>query len=69
MPSDLGGSNSIENLWLLCIPCNLKKFNKHPVAWAKSLGLDPQALWPNLTFVREPEHNTLQVTADSVETN
>jgi len=33
MPIKLGGSNSPENLQLLCAPCNLSKSAKHPDVW------------------------------------
>jgi 5-methylcytosine-specific restriction endonuclease McrA len=38
MPLALGGSNSRENLQLLCPPCNLSKHAQHPDAWANSRG-------------------------------
>lgn len=38
MPIDLGGLHTDENLQLLCPKCNLRKFNKDPIAWAKENG-------------------------------
>lgn len=38
MPIALGGSNSPENLQILCPKCNLKKNKKHPDVWAKENG-------------------------------
>jgi len=39
MPLALGGSNGPENLQYLCRPCNQSKGAKHPVVFARSLGL------------------------------
>jgi 5-methylcytosine-specific restriction endonuclease McrA len=39
MPLFLGGSNWISNIQLLCPTCNLKKYKKHPVDWARENGL------------------------------
>lgn len=39
MPIALGGSNLKENLQMLCMPCNRKKYAKHPIAFAQELGL------------------------------
>lgn len=38
MPLSLGGSNYIENIQLLCQPCNNSKYNKHPIVWAQENG-------------------------------
>lgn len=38
MPIVLGGSNSIENIQLLCPPCNNKKRAKDPFVWAQENG-------------------------------
>lgn len=38
MPIDLGGAHADENLQLLCPTCNLRKFNKDPIAWANENG-------------------------------
>lgn len=37
MPISLGGMNTADNLALACRPCNRKKHNKHPDAWAEEL--------------------------------
>lgn len=39
MPLDLGGSNWIRNIQLLCPFCNISKHAKHPVVWAQKNGL------------------------------
>lgn len=39
IPLALGGSNGPENIQLLCPPCNHKKHTKHPIDFARSLGL------------------------------
>lgn len=36
MPIYLGGSSNIENLQLLCMPCNRSKGRKHPEEWLRS---------------------------------
>lgn len=38
MPIALGGSNTDDNIQLLCKSCNLKKHAKHPVDYMQSLG-------------------------------
>lgn len=38
MPLSLGGIHADENLQLLCPTCNIKKHNKHPIAWANENG-------------------------------
>lgn len=38
VPLDLGGSNWISNMQLLCPPCNLKKGAKDPIGWAQEHG-------------------------------
>lgn len=38
MPIALGGSNSIDNIELLCAGCNLKKNAKDPIVWANQNG-------------------------------
>ena len=38
MPLALGGWNGIRNIQLLCPPCNLKKWAKHPIDWAQENG-------------------------------
>lgn len=53
MPLNLGGSDDITNIWLMCIPCNRKKSDKHPIEWALSLNLDPKLLWPHLSLDQE----------------
>lgn len=55
-PLDLDGSDDITNIWLTCIPCNRKKSNKHPIAWARSLGLDPVKLWPLIAVYLEVDY-------------
>lgn len=37
MPLRLGGSNYIENIQLLCRPCNLSKGSKHPAVWLAAM--------------------------------
>ena len=39
MPLTRGGSNSIENIQLLCVPCNLSKGAKDPFIYAQERGL------------------------------
>lgn len=39
VPLALGGSNARANLQYLCQPCNQSKHAKHPIAYARSLGL------------------------------
>lgn len=39
IPLDLGGSNDILNIELLCAGCNLRKSDKDPIAWANERGL------------------------------
>jgi 5-methylcytosine-specific restriction endonuclease McrA len=38
-PLCLGGSNAIENIQLLCPPCNLRKSRKPPERFAREIGL------------------------------
>ena len=38
MPLALGGENYIKNIQLLCPPCNLRKWAKHPIDWARENG-------------------------------
>ena len=38
IPVDLGGTSWITNLQLLCPPCNRRKSNKDPIAWAQENG-------------------------------
>lgn len=38
MPLALGGTNSVQNIQLLCPPCNMRKRDLHPVRWAQSHG-------------------------------
>jgi hypothetical protein len=38
-PVDLGGTSDIRNIVLLCVPCNRRKSNKHPIDWAQENGL------------------------------
>ena len=38
IPVDLGGTNWITNLQLLCPPCNRRKSNKDPIVWAQENG-------------------------------
>lgn len=38
MPLVLGGEHRIENIQLLCPPCNLRKRDKHPDQWAAEMG-------------------------------
>lgn len=37
-PLSKGGSDGIENIQLLCPPCNLRKSNKDPLVWAAENG-------------------------------
>lgn len=39
IPLDLGGTNDIRNIQLLCPPCNGEKHAKHPIDWAQENGL------------------------------
>jgi 5-methylcytosine-specific restriction endonuclease McrA len=39
MPLALGGTNSQQNIQLLCQPCNQRKAASHPVLYANSIGL------------------------------
>lgn len=38
MPLCLGGPDSVENMQVLCAPCNLRKGRKDPFEFAKSMG-------------------------------
>lgn len=38
VPSARGGSNDITNLQILCAPCNMSKFAKDPIEWARANG-------------------------------
>lgn len=38
MPLALGGKHEIQNIQLLCPPCNLKKSSKHPIDFMQSMG-------------------------------
>jgi 5-methylcytosine-specific restriction endonuclease McrA len=38
IPISLGGEHADENLELLCPTCNLRKYNKDPIAWANENG-------------------------------
>jgi 5-methylcytosine-specific restriction endonuclease McrA len=39
MPLKLGGHNSRSNLQLLCASCNVRKSCKHPIDFARSVGM------------------------------
>lgn len=39
IPISLGGTNDPLNLQCLCPTCNLKKQDKHPLEWAKQIGM------------------------------
>ncbi len=39
VPISRGGRNDKSNIQILCAPCNLKKHNKDPIAFAQSLGM------------------------------
>jgi len=39
IPLVLGGDNTIRNIQLLCRPCNLSKGAKHPIEWARGIGM------------------------------
>lgn len=39
LPLSRGGTNAIENIQLLCPPCNHRKYTKHPLIFARELGL------------------------------
>lgn len=49
MPLSRSGLNKPENLQLLCRPCNRSKASKHPVEWAKQLGLAIPERFQHLT--------------------
>jgi 5-methylcytosine-specific restriction endonuclease McrA len=38
MPLCLGGADDLENLQVLCAPCNLRKGRKDPIDFARSIG-------------------------------
>jgi 5-methylcytosine-specific restriction endonuclease McrA len=38
VPLSMGGTNTIENMQLLCRPCNRSKYNKMPLAFANDQG-------------------------------
>lgn len=38
VPIALGGSNTKDNLQLLCVACNKRKAAKHPITYAQSIG-------------------------------
>jgi 5-methylcytosine-specific restriction endonuclease McrA len=39
LPITQGGSSYIQNIQLLCQPCNARKWSKHPIDWAQENGL------------------------------
>jgi len=39
MPLSRGGTNAISNIQLLCPSCNHRKYNKHPLKFAREIGL------------------------------
>ena len=39
IPVALGGTSNIDNIQLLCQPCNSKKGAKHPIEYAQQIGM------------------------------